>query len=434
MLYGNNAVALELGFGVLFPLAMLALLFALGVPVWISLGLAGLGMLWLTNILPLALLGESLFSGIDAFALIAIPLYLATGDALVRSGLSDKLLAVADATMGSFRTGAGSSTTLGCGFFACISGSDAAGCAAVGRITYPRLVEKGYPPAYAAALIAAGSCTGILIPPSIAYIILGLVLGVPVTSLFIAAAIPGILVLISIMFTNVAINRLSGFENAHTGFSFQRWLAALWDGRYALAIPVIILGGIYSGIFTPTEAAAVAVVVTMVIGFATGTLTLQDIPKMLESSAKVNGIIVPIIAVALPLAQALALVEVPQAFVSMITEYTTDPTMIIFLMLAVFLVAGCFMEATPNIVILAPIMFPLAQKIGMNDLQFCVFMITSLGIGFITPPLGLNLFVIAGVTGQPILPIARAGIPFVLTMTAVALLTAFVPWFSLWAF
>ena len=155
---------------------------------------------------------------------------------------------------------------------------------------------------------------------------------------------------------------------------------------------------------------------------------------MLESSAKVNGIIVPIIAVALPLAQALALVEVPQAFVSIITDYTTDPTMIIFLMLAVFLVAGCFMEATPNIVILAPIMFPLAQNIGMNDLQFCVFMITSLGIGFITPPLGLNLFVIAGVTAQPILPIARAVIPFVLTMTAVALLTAFVPWFSLWAF
>ena len=434
MLYGNDAVALELGFGVIGPLLLLALLFALGVPVWIALGLAGLGMLWLTEILPLALLGESLFNGIDAFALIAIPLYLATGDALVRSGLSDKLLAVADATLGSFRTGAGSSTTLGCGFFACISGSDAAGCAAVGRMTFPRLVEKGYPPAYAAALIAAGSCTGILIPPSIAYIILGLVLGVPVTSLFVAAAIPGVLVLLGIMLTNVAINRVRGFEDGHSGFSFRRWLAALWDGRFALAIPFVILGGIYSGLFTPTEAAAVAVVVTMIIGFATRKLTIRDIPKMLESSAKVNGVIVPIIAVALPLAQALALVQVPQAFVSMITEFTSSPTAVIFLMLAVFLVAGCFMEATPNIVILAPIMYPLAQEIGMDALQFCVFMITSLGIGFITPPLGLNLFVIAGVTGQPILPIARAVIPFVLTMTAIALLTAFVPWISLWAF
>jgi tripartite ATP-independent transporter DctM subunit len=434
MLYGNNTVALELGFSVLGPLLMLAVLFALSVPVWLALGLSGLTMLWLTDVLPLSLLGESLFNGIDAFALIAIPLYLATGDALVRSGLSDKLLAVADATMGSFRTGAGSSTTLGCGFFACISGSDAAGCAAVGRITYPRLVEKGYPAPYAAALIAAGSCTGILIPPSIAYIILGLVLGVPVTSLFIAAAIPGVLVLAGIMVTNIVINRVKGYENAHLGFSLRRWLAAVWDGRWALSIPFIILGGIYSGLFTPTEAAAVAVVVTMLIGFATRTLTIGDIPKMLESSAKVNGIIVPIIAVALPLAQALALVQVPQAFVSLITNFTSDPYVVILLMLAVFLAAGCFMEATPNIVILAPIMYPLAVEIGMDPLQFCVFMITSLGIGFITPPLGLNLFVIAGVTGQSILPIARAVIPFVLTMIVIALLTAFVPWLSLWAF
>ncbi len=434
MLYGNDTVALELGFSVLGPLLMLAVLFALSVPVWLALGLSGLTMLWLTDVLPLSLLGESLFNGIDAFALIAIPLYLATGDALVRSGLSDKLLAVADATMGSFRTGAGSSTTLGCGFFACISGSDAAGCAAVGRITYPRLVEKGYPAPYAAALIAAGSCTGILIPPSIAYIILGLVLGVPVTSLFIAAAIPGVLVLVGIMVTNIVINRVKGYENAHLGFSLQRWLAAVWDGRWALSIPFIILGGIYSGLFTPTEAAAVAVVVTMLIGFVTRTLTIGDIPKMLESSAKVNGIIVPIIAVALPLAQALALVQVPQAFVSLITNFTSEPYVVILLMLAVFLAAGCFMEATPNIVILAPIMYPLAVEIGMDPLQFCVFMITSLGIGFITPPLGLNLFVIAGVTGQSILPIARAVIPFVLTMIVIALLTAFVPWLSLWAF
>jgi TRAP-type C4-dicarboxylate transport system permease large subunit len=148
----------------------------------------------------------------------------------------------------------------------------------------------------------------------------------------------------------------------------------------------------------------------------------------------VNGIIVPIIAVALPLAQALALVQVPQAFVSLITNFTSDPYVVILLMLAVFLAAGCFMEATPNIVILAPIMYPLAVEIGMDPLQFCVFMITSLGIGFITPPLGLNLFVIAGVTGQSILPIARAVIPFVLTMIVIALLTAFVPWLSLWAF
>lgn len=434
MLYEDTVADLELGLDVMLPLGLLALLFALGVPVWVALGLSGLCMLWLTGILPLSLLGESLFSGIDAFALIAIPLYLLTGDALVRSGLSTKLLNIAEATAGSLRTGVGTSTVLGCGFFACISGSDAAGCAAVGRITHGHLVERGYPPAYAAALIAAGACTGILIPPSIAYIILGMVLGVPVTSLFVAAAVPGVLVLVSIMLTNVVINRLSGFENSAMKFSFSRWLAAIWDGKYALAVPAIILGGIYSGVFTPTEAAAVAVIATMGIGFGTGTLRIRDIPKMLESSAKVNGVIVPIIAVALPLAQALALVEVPQAFAGMIMSYTENPVLIILLMLLVFLVAGCFMEATPNIVILGPIMYPLATEVGMDQLQFCVFMITALGIGFITPPLGLNLFVISGVSGQPILSIARYALPYVLALIVVVLLIAFVPSLSLWAF
>lgn len=431
MLYGNYQAEISFGIEVILPLVMLLVLFALSVPVWIALGLTGLTMLWMTGALPLSLLGESLFSGIDAFALIAIPLYLLTGDALVRSGLSDKLLNIAEATMGSLRSGMGTSTVLGCGFFACISGSDAAGCAAVGRITFHRLVERGYPPSYAAALVAAGSCTGILIPPSIAYIIMGLVLGVPVTSLFIAAAVPGVMIMLSIMVTNICLNRLNGYENSKTHFSFKRWLEAMWDGKYALAIPVIILGGIYSGIFTPTEAAAVAVSVTMLVGFAKGTLTVSDIPKMLETSAKVNGVIVPIIAVALPLAQALALIELPQAFAAQITNITSDPVLIILLMLAVFMVAGCFMEATPNIVILAPIMYPLAMEIGMDQVQFCVFMITSLGIGFITPPLGLNLFVISGVTGQPILQIARHAVPYVLAMMAVALLVAYVPEFSL---
>lgn len=434
MLYSNYSAELNVGMDVAGPLLLMLALFALGVPIWVSLGLTGLAMLWFTGALPLSLLGESLFNGVDAFALIAIPLYLLTGDALVRTGLSDKLLNIAEATMGSLRTGMGTSTVMGCGFFACISGSDAAGCAAVGRITFGRLVEKGYPPAYAAALVAAGSCTGILIPPSIAYIIVGLVLGVPVTSLFLAAAIPGVLVLMAIMITNILINRWRGYEQSSQRFDWGRWLAAMWDGKYALSIPVVILGGIYSGLFTPTEAAAVAVLITLAIGFWKKTITLADIPKMLASSAKVNGVIVPIIAVALPLAQALALVEVPQAFAGMISDYTSDPVLIILLMLAIFMLAGCFMEATPNIVILSPIMYPLAMEIGMDPLHFCVFMITTLGIGFITPPLGLNLFVISGVTGQPILNVARHSVAYVIALVAVALIIAFVPQLSLWAF
>ncbi|WP_108485519.1 TRAP transporter large permease [Oceaniglobus ichthyenteri] len=432
MLYQSAEAGMDIGWDVLGALILLGVLFLLAVPIWIALGLSALVMLWQTNVLPLSLLGESLFSGVNHYALIAIPLYLLTGDALVRTGLSVKLLNFAEATMGSLRSGMGTSTVLGCGFFSSISGSDAAGCAAVGRMTYARLVEKGYPPSYAAALVAAGSCTGILIPPSIAYIIIGMILGISAASLFVAAIVPGVLVLISIMLTNIVINRIYDYENSTSKFSFSAWLAALWDAKFALSIPLIILGGIYSGIFTPTEAAAVAVAVTLIIGFASGTLTLAQVPAMLWSSAKVNGIIVPIIAVALPLAQALALVEVPQQFAALIQSLTDDPTLTILLMLGVFIVAGCVMEATPNIVILAPIMFPLAQEVGMNDVQFCIFMITSLGVGFITPPLGLNLFVISSVTGGSILSIAARSFPYVISMLVVVLMIAFIPELSTW--
>ena len=262
---------------------------------------------------------------------------------------------------------------------------------------------------------------------------MGLVLGISASTLFLAAAVPGVIIMVSIMVTNIVINRRRGYENSSERFSFKRWFKAVWAGKYALLIPFIILGGIYSGIFTPTEAAAVAVVTTIAIGLFQGTLTLADFPKMLESSAKVNGVIVPIIAFALPLAQALAALEVPQTFVQSITTLTDDSVLIILLMLITFILAGCVMETTPNIVILAPIMLPLAQEIGMQDIHFCIFMVTALGVGFITPPLGLNLFVLSGLTGESVLLIARRAVPYVLSMLVVVLFLAFVPELSLWA-
>ncbi len=432
-LYQVPGVTLEWGWELLVPLIGMVVLFGLAIPIWVTLGVTAVGLLYFTDILPLSLFGEALFHGIDAFALIAIPLFILTGDVLVRSGLSGKLLDIAEATMGSLRSGLGTSTVLGCGFFSCISGSDAAGAAAVGRITYGRLVERGYPKAYACALVASGSCTGILIPPSIAYIIIGLILGISASTLFLAAAVPGVMIMISIMITNMVLNRINGYENSRDRFRFKLWIRTIWAGKFALLIPFIILGGIYSGVFTPTEAAAVAVVTTIIIGFAQGTLQLSDFPKMLAASAKVNGVIVPIIAFALPLAQSLAALDVPQAFVESVTEVTGDPVAIKLMMIAIFILAGCVMETTPNIVILSPIMLPLAIEIGMEEIHFCILMVTSLGVGFITPPLGLNLFVLSGLTGESVLNIAVRAVPYVLSMLTVVLMLAFIPALSLWA-
>ncbi len=420
----------ELGWEFYGPVILFVIFIALGVPVWATIGVAAVTMLVWSDALPLSLLGESLFDGIDAFALTAVPLFILTGDVLVRTGLSRKFLDIADALTCWTKGGFGSATVLVCGMFAAISGSDAAGAAAVGRMTINRLVESGYPRPYACALVAAGACTGILIPPSIAYIVIGLVLGISASTLFQAALIPGVIILLSIMITNIVVNRVYRYENSGNisgGEWFSNLVTSLKSGWYAFLVPGIIFYGIFSGRLTPTEAGATAVVVTIILGFILGTLKWSDFPSMLVSSAKVNGVILPIIAMSLPLAQTLAALGVPQGFVYAVTSLTENPYLLILLMIGILIAAGCVMETTPNIVILAPILKPLADDIGMNEIQFCIMMITALGVGFITPPLGLNLFVVAGLTGESILRIAWRAVPFVLFMSVVVLMIAYIP-------
>lgn len=432
MLYQEQSfVAYTLSGDILITIIGFFVLFVLGVPVWISLGVTAYFLLFFSDVIPIRLIGESLFAGLDVFPLIAVPLFILTGDAMVRTGLSGRLLDLAEACLGWVRSGFGSSTVLGCGFFSCITGSDAAGAAAMGRIAHSRLVDKGYPPAYAAALIASGSCTGILIPPSIGYIIIGLVLGIPVSTLFTAAIIPGIIVLLSIMIANIVVNKVTGFENSTKKFDAKVLYRAIVDGKYAISIPVLILGGIYSGVFTPTEAAGVAVVYIVTLGLIQKTITLDDIPNMLLSSVKVNGIIIPIIALSLPVAQALSLIQIPQQIVHNLTEISSDPTFIIGVMLVIFIIAGAFMEAAPNIVILGPLLLPLAIEIGMDEIHFSIFMLTTLGLGFITPPLGLNLFVLSAITGISAMEISKYAVPFMVSMLIAAIIIVSFPSLSL---
>lgn len=235
--------SISLGWDFYIPILLFALLCFMAVPVWVSIGAAAITMLFMSGALPLSLIGESLFDGIDAFALTAVPLFILTGDVLVRTGLSRKFLDVADALTCWTRGGFGSATVLVCGMFSSISGSDAAGAAAVGRMTIARLVESGYPRPYACALVAAGACTGILIPPSIAYIIIGLVLGISASVLFMAALIPGFIVLFSILVTNIMVNRIYHYEKGGN-IGFAEWWGnlkqAIFSGWYAFIVPALI--------------------------------------------------------------------------------------------------------------------------------------------------------------------------------------------------
>lgn len=415
---------------ILLPLLLIVVLLVLGVPVLFSIGIGVIALLQLTGTFELTFFGDNLYSGLDQFALIAIPLFILTGDAVVESGTSEKLVSFADKVVGGFKSGVGSATVLGCGLFASISGSNAADAAAIGRISHGSLKDYGYPGDYAAALIASGATTGILIPPSIAYIIIAVTIGISASELFLAAIIPGILILLGILLTNIYMNHRNDYEHGHEFASPSEMLTAAWHAREGLLIPIIILGGIYSGIFTPTESAAVAVAVTIAIGAFRRRITLGDYQTLFERSAIVNGTISPIIAVALALSQSLNAVGLPDLIVALFADSTGSFYVAVLLMFVVLIIAGAVMETTPNILLLAPLLFPVAHEIGMSPVHFAVFLISALGVGFITPPFGMNLYVMSSVTDESVLPIARKVIPFLVMLMALVLLIGFVPGIS----
>ncbi|MBV0925167.1 TRAP transporter large permease [Halomicroarcula limicola] len=413
-------------------LVLTAVLILLGVPVFASLGIGGYLLLQVTSVLPTVLLGQTLFTGLDAFALIAVPLFILTGDAIVETGFSEKLLNFTQSVFGGFRTGMGTATLFGCGLFAAISGSNASDAAALGRITLDRLEERGYSRSYASSIVASGASTGILIPPSISYIIVGLVFGISASTLFLAALIPGVAILLGMVVMNVVMNRVQGYESGTGHPQVSDVAYSVWDAKYGLLIPFIILGGIYSGVFTPTEASAVAVITAIAIGVVLQRLSLPQFPEMLERSALVNGVIAPIIAIALLFSQALSALGIPEALVSAIIGTTTNFYLVTLIMVVILFMAGAIMETTPNILVLGPILLPIGERIGMHPVHFSVFFISALAVGFITPPIGLNLYVMSGVSGESITDIAKDAVPFMLAMLAIILLIAWFPILSMW--
>jgi tripartite ATP-independent transporter DctM subunit len=423
-------MAVEISIGL--ALLIFVVLLALGVPVFVSMGLSSVAFLNTTTRLPPGLITDGLFTGLDSFALIAVPLFIFTGDAVFEAGIADDLLDFTETVVGGFRTGLGTATILGCGFFAMISGSNASDAAAIGRVTLGRLEEVGYTRSYASAMIASGASTGILIPPSITYIIAGIILGVPASTLFAVAFIPGLAILVGIMLTNVVMNRVRGYEHGAEFGSPREIGRAGWEAKFGLLIPVIILGGIYSGVFTPTESAAVAVGVALVIGGTLDTIGLRDYPEMLERSGLVNAMVSPIIAVGIVLSQVLSSIGLPGLVAETIAGISSNVVVVTLLMVFVFLIAGAVMEITPNIIILGPLFLPIAEAIGMNTFHFTVFFMTALGVGFITPPIGLNLYVLAGISDEPIMKIAKHATPYMVAMLAITLLIALVPGFFMW--
>ncbi len=404
---------------------------AIGVPIFAALGIATLGEL-LYSPVPLATLAYTLYSGVDQFPLIAIPCFVLASALMTRAGITGDMVRVMRLLVGARPGGLAAVTILACMFFAAISGSGPGTVAAVGALMIPAMARDGYDEDYAAAVASSGGTLGILIPPSNPMIVYGVLAGVSIGDLFIAGVLPGLLMGFLLIAVSIRIARRRGYRSSVGVTDDESLGKAVWQGAFSLAMPFIVLGGIYVGVFTPVEAAIVAVVYALLVGVAVKrALSLAAIWQALSETSAICGGLVLIMGTAILFGESLALNQVPQRLASAMLAVTTDPTLMLLLIGVLLVFLGTFMETLSTIIILTPILLPMVTQLGVHPIHFGIILVVASEIGFLTPPLGVNLFVSCNLTGLPLEKVARAAVPFIIAMAAALIVVIVFPWFSL---
>ncbi|MBZ4688582.1 MAG: C4-dicarboxylate transporter, DctM subunit [Clostridia bacterium] len=409
-----------------------AILIILNVPVAVSLGLATLAAIAATKTVPLMVVAQKMFTATDSFPLMAIPFFMIAGSLMEKGGISRRLIRFANSLIGSLHGGLALVTVMASMFFAAISGSSPATVAAIGSIMIPAMVRQGYSHDFATATQASSGYIGVIIPPSIPMVTYGVVTGASIGTLFMAGFIPGLVIGAALMLVAYLISRKRGYVGEKRA-SFKEVLIAFKDAALALLMPVIILGGIYGGIFTPTEAANVAVVYGFIVGFFIyKELKLKDIPEVLRTSAISTAMVMLIIATATAFGLLLTREMIPTKIANFFISVTESKIMLLVLINLMLLVVGTFLETNAAIIILAPIFYPVITQMGIDPIHFGIVMVINLAIGMITPPLGVNLFVACGITKLSIERVIKANWLYLfISLAALALLT-YIPAISLW--
>lgn len=404
---------------------------AAAVPVGVALGMAALLGMYFGDI-DFTMLVQRLFNTFDAFPLLAVPFFVLAGDIMQQGAIANTLLKFCRTLTGHITGAFNHVSVLTCLFYGALSGSAPATTAAVGGIMIPAMEKDNYPKVYATAVNAAGGCLGVLIPPSIPLILYGSSVGCSISDLFLAGIVPGLLIGAVFIIMGYITAKFRSYGIKYQRSSIKERLQALWEAKYALMVPVIVLGGIYGGITTPTEAGCVAVVYALFIEiFITRSMTLRKIKNILFSSLKTTGIIFFIIATANALSIVLIYFNAHEILCSTITSISTSPTGIIFILTIIFLILGTFVDASVVILVLAPMLMPLLDLIHINQIQFGLFMLVILATGFLTPPVGMNLFVAASLANLSLMDIAYHCLPFCFAMVLVGIAIAFIPQLTL---
>lgn len=415
--------------------ALFILLFVfmfMGMPVAVALGLSSLLTILLLGTDSLASLALKMFESSEHFTLMAIPFFILAGTFMTTGGVARRMIRFATATVGHLHGGLAIASVLACVLFAAVSGSSPATVVAVGSIVIAGMVRAGYSQGFAAGVVCNAGTLGILIPPSIVMVVYGAATETSVGRLFMAGVIPGVLLGLVIMVVIYVVARIKDMPRQPRASLNEVGIAAR-DSIWGLMLIVIILGGIYGGIFTPTEAAAVAAVYAFIVAvFVYRDIGMRQVPTVLIDSAKVTIMLMFIIVNALLFAHVLTTERIPQAIAEQILAWDMATWQFLIVVNILLLIGGMFMEPTGIILIMAPILFPIAMQLGIDPVHLGIIMVVNLEIGMVTPPIGLNLFVTAGITKMSIGQVVRAASPWLIVLLSYLALITYVPQISLW--
>lgn len=402
-----------------------------GVPIALSIGVSALLVMVLSE-MPLEALPQTLFSGVNSFALVAVPFFVMAGDILAKGGISERIVAFAEAAMGRIRGGLSIVSIIASMFISAISGSGAATTAAVGSALLPQLKQKKYDVDFSAALIAAAGTIGVVIPPSVPMVLYAVIVGVPVSKLFMAGFLPGFFMGGSLIVYALYVAKKKNYQSIEPvgfGAKCKLFVDALWG----LMTPVIILGGIFTGYFTPSEAAAVAVAYSLFVAvFVYKGISLKQAYRLVVNSGVTSSLIMFIIATSKIFGWQLAFYEIPDKVASTLLQMTGGTAGMVYLMITVILlVAGMFMETASALIILTPIFLPTIMGLGGNLIHFGVIVAVGLAIGMATPPVAIDIYVASAITGLSLEEISKPIVPMVIALIIVLLLVVYFPEISL---
>lgn len=416
-------------------LGVMALLLAFGVPVAFSIGLSSMFFLLVMGLKPMVVVAQSSVNGVDSFTMLAIPMFTLAGYLMESSGMSKRLVNCMEKLLGNSAGGVGTVTIVCCAIFAALTGSGPATVTAIGCIMLPAMINAGYSRGETGGMLSAAGALGPIIPPSICMIVYGSTMGVAVPDLFIAAIVPGILLTVSMIIANsIMSRRRSGKASAAVvkkQYDSKEVLGAVVQALPTLFLPVIILGGIYSGIFTPTEVAVVAVFYTILWGFVYREMKFSDIIRSLKKTVATTGMVMFIMAMAAIFTFLLSTARIPTLIAKAIVPYLSNRYIFVVLMLVLLLIAGCIMEVLSLVVILAPIIIPIGLQLGMDPINLGVTFCITLVVGLATPPFGMNLFTASAVCEAPFIEVVKGVWPYLIAMAISIILIAFVPQLSL---